>query len=76
MYQTLLCDAMASKPTRPETQKQDKIFGLLMPYSAKIRMFVSYFARELLCSAGNLQTPVSQRIRGKDISKLGTTVVL
>ena len=38
--------------TRPETQKQDKISALLLPYSARMRIFVSCFVRGLLCSKG------------------------
>ena len=75
MYQTLLCDAMSCKRTRPGIPKQDKILTLLMPYSAKIRIFVSCFVRELLCSGGNLQTLILQRIREENISKLGIAVV-
>ena len=52
--------AMSSKRTHPGTQKQDKILGLLMPYSARIRIFVSCFVCGLFCSGGNLQTLLSQ----------------
>ena len=52
--------AMSSKRTRPGTQKQNKILGLLMPYSARIRIFVSCFVCGLFCSGGNLQTLLSQ----------------
>ena len=38
-----LCDAMSFKRTRLGTPKQDKILTLLMPYSAKIRIFVLCF---------------------------------
>ena len=66
---------MSSKRTRPGTQKQDKILGFLMPYSARIRVFVSCFVCGLFCTGGNFQTLPSQRIRRKDIPKLGIAVV-
>ena len=70
-YQTLLCDALSLKRTRPGTQKQDKILILFMPYPAKIRIFVSCFVSGLFSGGGSLQTPISQRIREEDTSKLG-----
>ena len=59
MYQTLLCDAMSfnyviAMLCHFGTPKYDKFLTLLMPYSAKIRIFVLCFVRGLLCSGGNL----------------------
>ena len=74
-YQTLLCDALSLKRTRPGAQKQDKILILFMPYPAKIRIFVSCFVSGLFSGGGSLQTPISQRIREEDTSKLGIAMV-